>query len=92
MRERLDNVSIVYIASAAIENHGITRQFSVWPVSELEDEISRAYSLLSHLNGVKNSPELRETLEKIQVRNGNIACFIVSLSDDFSRDSPNLSN
>ena len=37
-------------------------------MSELEDEISRAYGILSHLNGVKNSPELRETLEKIQVQ------------------------
>lgn len=35
-------------------------------VTELEDEISRAFGILSHLNGVKNSSELRETLEKIQ--------------------------
>lgn len=37
-------------------------------VSALEDELGRAYGILSHLNGVKNSPELRESLEKIQVR------------------------
>lgn len=36
-------------------------------VSALEDELGRAYGILSHLNGVKNSPELRESLEKIQV-------------------------
>ncbi|KAF7726616.1 hypothetical protein EC973_008580 [Apophysomyces ossiformis] len=34
--------------------------------SELEDELSRAFSLLSHLNGVRNSPELRTTLETLQ--------------------------
>ncbi|KAI8143543.1 hypothetical protein BJV82DRAFT_610813 [Fennellomyces sp. T-0311] len=43
-----------------------TYEGTIGKLSELEDEISRAYSLLSHLNGVKNSPELRETLEKIQ--------------------------
>lgn len=35
-------------------------------VTELEDEISRAYGILSHLNGVKNSDDIRTTLEKIQ--------------------------
>jgi oligopeptidase A len=35
-------------------------------VTELEDEISRAYGILSHLNGVKNSADIRTTLEKIQ--------------------------
>lgn len=35
-------------------------------VAELEEEISRAFGILSHLNGVKNSSELRETIEKIQ--------------------------
>ncbi|KAI9269139.1 hypothetical protein BDA99DRAFT_503658 [Phascolomyces articulosus] len=43
-----------------------TFEGTIGQLSELEDEISRAYGILSHLNGVKNSPELRETLEKIQ--------------------------
>lgn len=35
-------------------------------MTELEDEISRAFGILSHLNGVKNSADIRSTLEKIQ--------------------------
>jgi oligopeptidase A len=35
-------------------------------VTELEDEVSRAFGILSHLNGVKNSADVRATLEKIQ--------------------------
>lgn len=35
-------------------------------VTELEDEVSRAFGILSHLNGVKNSADVRSTLEKLQ--------------------------
>lgn len=35
-------------------------------MTELEDEVSRAFGILSHLNGVKNSADVRTTLEKIQ--------------------------
>lgn len=35
-------------------------------MTELEDEISRAFGILSHFNGVKNSPGVRSTLEQIQ--------------------------
>ncbi|KAG0177041.1 hypothetical protein DFQ29_005324 [Apophysomyces sp. BC1021] len=43
-----------------------TWEGSISQLTELEDEIARAFSLLSHLNGVRNSPELRTTLEKLQ--------------------------
>ncbi|KAI7901455.1 uncharacterized protein BX663DRAFT_531870 [Cokeromyces recurvatus] len=43
-----------------------TWEGTIGRLTELEDEISRAYGILSHLNGVKNSPEVRSTLEKIQ--------------------------
>ncbi|KAI9007907.1 hypothetical protein CLU79DRAFT_723439 [Phycomyces nitens] len=36
------------------------------PLYELQNNASRAISLLSHLNGVKNSDDLRETLQKVQ--------------------------
>ncbi|ORZ00865.1 hypothetical protein BCR43DRAFT_561239 [Syncephalastrum racemosum] len=50
-----------------LENHfEPTWEGTIGRLTELEDEISRAFGILSHLNGVKNSPELRETLEKIQ--------------------------
>ncbi|KAI9276258.1 hypothetical protein BY458DRAFT_532828 [Sporodiniella umbellata] len=39
---------------------------TIGKLTELEDEISRAYGILSHLNGVKNSADIRTTLEKIQ--------------------------
>ncbi|KAI8370387.1 uncharacterized protein BYT42DRAFT_595197 [Radiomyces spectabilis] len=39
---------------------------SIGQLSQLEDEISRAFGILSHLNGVRNSPEIRSTLEQIQ--------------------------
>ncbi|KAI9320888.1 hypothetical protein BX666DRAFT_2017870 [Dichotomocladium elegans] len=45
-----------------------TWEGTIGKLSALEDELSRAYGILSHLNGVRNSPELRETLEKIQPR------------------------
>ncbi|CAO3693377.1 unnamed protein product [Rhizopus stolonifer] len=39
---------------------------TIGKLTELEDEITRAYGILSHLNGVKNSADIRATLEKIQ--------------------------
>ncbi|CEG82892.1 hypothetical protein RMATCC62417_16884 [Rhizopus microsporus] len=43
-----------------------TWEGTIGKLTELEDEISRAYGILSHLNGVKNSDDIRTTLEKIQ--------------------------
>ncbi|KAI7889150.1 uncharacterized protein EV154DRAFT_539003 [Mucor mucedo] len=39
---------------------------TIGQLTELEDEVSRAFGILSHLNGVKNSDDVRSTLEKIQ--------------------------
>lgn len=36
------------------------------PLSNLEEKINWTWSIISHLMGVKNSPELRESYEKIQ--------------------------
>jgi oligopeptidase A len=35
-------------------------------VQKLEDDISRAYGILAHFNGVKNSDDIRKTLEILQ--------------------------
>ncbi|RUS33229.1 hypothetical protein BC938DRAFT_472487 [Jimgerdemannia flammicorona] len=35
-------------------------------VQDLEDQLERAYGVISHLNSVKNSPELRQVVESIQ--------------------------
>ncbi|KAI8332360.1 hypothetical protein BC941DRAFT_462879 [Chlamydoabsidia padenii] len=43
-----------------------TWEGSIGKLTELENEVSRAFGLLSHLNGVKNSADLRSTLEQIQ--------------------------
>ncbi|KAG1344963.1 hypothetical protein G6F62_004308 [Rhizopus arrhizus] len=43
-----------------------TWEGTIGKLTELEDEISRAYGILSHLNGVKNTADIRTTLEKIQ--------------------------
>lgn len=43
-----------------------TYEGTIGQLSDLEDEVSRAYGILSHLNGVKNSPAVRETLEQVQ--------------------------
>ncbi|KAI8985057.1 hypothetical protein BDB01DRAFT_842942 [Pilobolus umbonatus] len=48
------------------ENFEPTYEGSIGRLTELENEVSRAYGILSHLNGVKNSPDIRATLEKIQ--------------------------
>ncbi|KAL0074275.1 hypothetical protein F4703DRAFT_1745126 [Phycomyces blakesleeanus] len=45
-----------------------TWEGTMMPLYELQDTTSRAISLLSHLNGVKNSDELRETLQKVRPR------------------------
>lgn len=39
-------------------------QSSMQPIDEAGDRLSRAWSPVSHLNGVKNNPELREAYEK----------------------------
>ncbi|KAL9537970.1 hypothetical protein MBANPS3_011303 [Mucor bainieri] len=39
---------------------------TIGKLTELEDEVSRAFGILSHLNGVKNSADVRSTLEKLQ--------------------------
>ncbi|KAG2235667.1 hypothetical protein INT48_008543 [Thamnidium elegans] len=39
---------------------------TIGKLTELENEVSKAYGILSHLNGVKNSDDVRATLEKIQ--------------------------
>ncbi|KAI8076830.1 uncharacterized protein BX664DRAFT_344056 [Halteromyces radiatus] len=43
-----------------------TWEGTIGKLTELEIQVSRAFGILSHLNGVKNSPELRSTLEQIQ--------------------------
>ncbi|KAI8879564.1 zincin [Backusella circina FSU 941] len=43
-----------------------TYEGTIGQLTELEDEISRAFGILSHFNGVKNSPGVRSTLEQIQ--------------------------
>ncbi|KAI8967973.1 hypothetical protein BDF20DRAFT_908237 [Mycotypha africana] len=48
------------------KNFEPTYEGTIGKLTELEDEISRAYGILSHLNGVKNSADVRDTLEQIQ--------------------------
>ncbi|KAI8352883.1 hypothetical protein BD560DRAFT_408624 [Blakeslea trispora] len=48
------------------KNFEPTYEGTIGKLTELEDELSRAYGILSHLNGVKNSDDVRTTLEKIQ--------------------------
>ncbi|KAI8087969.1 uncharacterized protein B0P05DRAFT_577844 [Gilbertella persicaria] len=48
------------------KNFEPTYEGTIGKLTELEDQISRAYGILSHLNGVKNSDDVRATLEKIQ--------------------------
>ncbi|KAI9475959.1 MAG: hypothetical protein EXX96DRAFT_575260 [Benjaminiella poitrasii] len=48
------------------KNFDPTWEGTIGRLTELEDEISRAFGILSHLNGVKNSPDVRATLEMIQ--------------------------
>ncbi|ORZ13195.1 hypothetical protein BCR42DRAFT_331073 [Absidia repens] len=43
-----------------------TWEGTIGQLTELENEVSRAFGILSHLNGVKNSSDLRSTLEQIQ--------------------------
>ncbi|ORX61756.1 zincin [Hesseltinella vesiculosa] len=48
------------------KNFEPTWESTIGQLAPLETKLSRAYGLLSHLNGVKNSPELRSTLEQVQ--------------------------
>ncbi|RUP44329.1 hypothetical protein BC936DRAFT_149623 [Jimgerdemannia flammicorona] len=41
---------------------------SILPVCNPDKALERAYGVISHLNSVKNSPELRQVVESIQVR------------------------
>ncbi|KAI9287355.1 hypothetical protein BC943DRAFT_274747 [Umbelopsis sp. AD052] len=43
-----------------------TWEGSIGLVQKLEDDISRAYGILAHFNGVKNSDDIRQTLETLQ--------------------------
>lgn len=43
-----------------------TWEGSIGLVQKLEDEISRAYGILAHFNGVKNSDDIRKTMEALQ--------------------------
>ncbi|CEP16898.1 hypothetical protein [Parasitella parasitica] len=60
------------IAAAKEEFIDIEKNFepswdgTIGKLTELEDEVSRAFGILSHLNGVKNSADVRLTLEKLQ--------------------------
>lgn len=48
-----------------LEQKQFTWQNLVSPIEEADDRLSRAFSPISHLNSVKNSPELRDVYEKI---------------------------
>ncbi|KAJ2960719.1 hypothetical protein NQZ79_g3920 [Umbelopsis isabellina] len=43
-----------------------TWEGSIGLMQQLEDDITRAYGILSHFNGVKNSDDIRQTLESLQ--------------------------
>ena len=45
------------------QNSQYTWENLIQPIDEVDEKFSRAWSPVSHLNSVKNSPELREAYE-----------------------------
>lgn len=62
IKETLNNCRIT-IESVLEQNSEYTWDNLVQPIDEMDEKFSRAWSPVSHLNSVKNSPELREAYE-----------------------------